>query len=90
MIEEQKCQTIREQSVLDYELLFKDPEFGPDTRHNPVYFDGDLEAKLANEIEFSLKKLQWLRPQQISQKPKLAGFNRIDFSLASEEERESL
>ena len=48
--------------MLDYELLFKDPEFGPDTRHNPIYFDGDLEAKLANEIEFSLKKLQWLRP----------------------------
>lgn len=30
MIAEQKCKSIQEQHVLDYNLLFKDPDFGPE------------------------------------------------------------
>jgi len=33
--------------VLNYDLLFKDPDFGPESNYNPLYFEGDLEPKTA-------------------------------------------
>lgn len=44
LIASQKCQPVEQQSVLNYELLFKDPDFGPEASYNPIYFEGDLDA----------------------------------------------
>ena len=46
LIADQGCKSIDEQQVLNYELLFKDPEFGPRSSiYNPVYFEGDVSDK---------------------------------------------
>ncbi|CDW89694.1 cysteine protease family c02 [Stylonychia lemnae] len=86
MIAQQQCQSVQEQSVLNYNLLFKDPDFGPEAQYNPLYFEGDLDQKLAQELEFSLRKLSWMRPQEIAPMPKMAGFTELDLSKASQEE----
>ena len=43
----QQCKAVDEQAVLNYDLLFKDPDFSPESTYNPLYFDGDLEEKVA-------------------------------------------
>jgi hypothetical protein len=86
LIAQQKCETIEQQSVLDYEKLFKDPEFGPESKYNPIYFNNDLDEKTAFDLEFSLKKVTWMRPSEIAPKPKISGFTDLNVSNATPDE----
>jgi hypothetical protein len=57
MLVGQCCESFEEQSVLDYEKLFKDPEFGPESKYNPLYFNGDLSEKEIASLDSSSLKL---------------------------------
>ena len=43
LIQEQGCQALDEQTVHDHEQLFKDMDFGPEAKYNPIYFTGDID-----------------------------------------------
>jgi hypothetical protein len=32
-------------------MLFKDPDFGPDSTYSPLFFEGDLDKQTALEID---------------------------------------
>lgn len=76
--------------MLDYNRLFKDPEFGPESKYNPLYFTGDVDSKSATELEFSIKKIGWMRPSEIAPKPKLAGFSDLNVSKATPDELQEM
>jgi hypothetical protein len=70
--------------------MFKDPDFGPESKYNPIYFENDLDERTVIELDIQLKKLEWLRPKQIGPKPKLVGFTELNISNATPEELQEL
>ncbi len=66
--------------MLDNNKLFKDPEFGPESKYNPIYFNGDLDARLSADLEIPMRTLTWLRPNEIAPKPKLIGFSELNIN----------
>ena len=61
-------------------MLFKDPDFGPESQYNPFLFQGDLKDKTLADLEYSLRKVSWMRPREIAPKPRLTGFTELNTS----------
>lgn len=72
MLDEQECQTVKQMMSINYDKLFKDPEF---TRtEESIIKKGDLpESKMLFFAE-KMKKIKWFRPQEIAPDFHLMGF----------------
>ena len=60
LIQDQGCQSVQEQTSLDYNKLFKDPEFTADVQS--IFRAGDLPEHKMPLMENKLKKVTWYRP----------------------------
>lgn len=72
ILQDQNALTIKQQKKIDYDKLFKDPDFG--CNPESVYKDGDIPAHKLLTLESKLRKLEWFRPQQIAPDYDMIGF----------------
>lgn len=80
LLDSQGCQSLQEQTVLDYDKFFKDPDFGPEHKLDSIYLYGDVEEKKLQDLDRSFKTLKWLRPAEIAPIPRFSGFMELNLS----------
>ena len=75
LVEDQQCQSFKQQLAgIDYDKLFKDPEF--DAREESLFTPADIPQDQMVTLAGKLKKVEWYRPQQIAPDVGSIGFTK--------------
>ena len=68
----QNCVPLKDQNGIDYDKLFKDPEFLP--QESSIHVEGDIPKAKAILMKNKIRKVRWQRPQEIAPDPEFVGF----------------
>ena len=72
LVVSQGCKSIKQQTSIDYDKLFKDGDF--ETSEQSIHRPGDIPKSKMLTFENKLRSIEWFRPQQIAPDYDLVGF----------------